>query len=200
MSTINLDMRGKACPTPVVETKKALDSIDEGIVIVMVDNEVSKNNVERFAKKSGCTVETKTKENLFEITVVKGYTCSIAKETSDTTTSNTSYILYVKNNIMAHGDEELGNILIKAFFKTLIDNENKPATIVFVNKGVFLLIVGSPVLNELKKLSENFNIEILACGTCLDYYNLKDKVKIGTISNMFDIQNTLVNAKNIVSP
>ena len=119
MSTIKLDMRGKACPAPVVETKKALDSMDEGIVVVTVDNEVSKNNVIRFAKKAGCTVDVESKENIFEITVVKGYSCNIGQEEDDKHSEEGSYILYVKNNIMAHGNEELGNILIKAFFKTL---------------------------------------------------------------------------------
>ena len=89
---------------------------------------------------------------------------------------------------------------MKAFFKTLVDSEKKPKTIIFVNKGVFLVTKGSNVLEELKVLNEKFNTEILACGTCLDFYNIKDQLKVGVISNMFDIQNCLINAEKIITP
>jgi len=201
VSKIEINMCGKPCPAPVVETKKAIDKIQEGIVTVLVDNEVSKNNVERFAKKTGCSVDIEQEKGIFKITITKGFTCEVNYVETETLRNNEkSYLLYMKNNVMGHGDKELGNILIKAFFKTLIDNEDKPETIVFVNKGVFLVLDDSPVINELKILNEQFNIEIVACGTCLDYYNLKEKLAVGFISNMFDIQNFLINADKIVTP
>ena len=196
--TKKLDLKGKPCPTPVVETKKALDSIDEGIIVVEVDNEVSKNNVERFAKKSGCSVEVEEREGIYILTITKGFTCNVQLEKPEE--SSGDYLLYINKDVMGIGNNELGKILIKAFFKTLLDNENKPKTIIFVNSGVKLVVEGSEILNDLEKLNKNFNIEILACGTCLDYFNLKDKIKVGSISNMFDIQNALVNASKIVSP
>ena len=196
--TKKLDLKGKPCPTPVVETKKALDSIDEGIIVVEVDNLVSKNNVERFAKKAGCSVEVEEKEGTYILTITKGFTCNIQLE--KTGESSGDYLLYINKDVMGMGNNELGKILIKAFFKTLIDNENKPKTIIFVNSGVKLVVECSEILNELDKLNKDFNIEILACGTCLDYFNLKDKVKIGSISNMFDIQNALIDAVKIVTP
>ncbi len=195
---VKLDLKGKPCPTPVVETKKALDAIDEGIVIVEVDSEVSKNNVERFAKKNGYFVEVEDKDGIFILTITKGFSCEIPKNNIEKKVS--SYVLYINKDTMGIGDNELGRILIKTFFKTLIDNENKPRTIIFVNSGVKLVVEGSEILNELDKLNKDFNIEILVCGTCLDYFNLKDKVKIGSISNMFDIQNTLIDAVKIVTP
>ncbi len=198
--TKKLYLKGKPCPTPVVETKKALDEIDEGIVVVEVDNEVSKNNVERFAKKSGCTVEVEKKDGVFILTITKGFTCEVDFSQNNDNNSDDKYLLYINKDTMGYGNNELGKILIKAFFKTLVDNENKPYMIVFVNTGVKLVVEGSEVLEELKDLNEKFNIEILACGTCLDFLNLKDKIKIGTISNMFDIQNALVNAPKIVTP
>ena len=101
---------------------------------------------------------------------------------------------------MGMGNDELGIILIRAFFKTLIENDKKPKKIIFVNSGVKLVVEGSEILEELEKLSKEFNIEILACGTCLDYFNLKEKIKVGSISNMFDIQNELIEAIKIVTP
>ena len=197
--TKHLDLKGKPCPTPVVETKKALDSIEEGIIVVEVDNEVSKNNVERFAKKYGCIVEVEKKNGVFILTITKGFTCEIPQSKEDKKVTS-DYILYINKDSMGVGDKELGKILIKAFFKTLIDNPQKPKTIIFVNSGVFLTVEGSEVLKELKELKEKYNVEILACGTCLDFYNLKEKIKVGTISNMFDIQTSLTEAKRIITP
>ncbi len=195
--TKKLDLKGKPCPTPVVETKKALDSIDEGIVIVEVDNVVSKNNVERFAKKAGCFVEVEEKDGVFTLTITKGFTCEVPVQNKD---NLEDYVLYINKNTMGMGNDELGIILIRAFFKTLIENDKKPKKIIFVNSGVKLVVEGSEILEELEKLSKEFNIEILACGTCLDYFNLKEKIKVGSISNMFDIQNELIEAIKIVTP
>ncbi len=195
--TKKLDLKGKPCPTPVVETKKALDSIDEGIVFVEVDNEVSKNNVERFAKKYGCSVEVKEKDGIYTLTITKRFTCEVPVETGN---NLDDYILYLNKDTMGVGNNELGRILIRAFFKTLIDNNKKPKKIIFVNSGVKLVVEGSEILEDLEKLMEEFKIEILACGTCLDYFNLKEKIKVGTISNMFDIQNALIEASKIVTP
>ena len=193
-----LDLKGKACPVPVVETKKALEEIDEGIIIVEVDNEVSKNNVERFAKKNGCFVEVEKKNGIYSLTITKGYTCEITEEDSEKNLSD--YVLYINKNIMGTGDEELGKILIKAFFKTLIDNDKKPSTIIFVNSGVKLVVKNSELVDILKKLKNDYNVEILVCGTCLDYFNLKENVEVGTISNMFDIQNTIIDAPRVITP
>ncbi len=201
MDTITLDMRGKPCPAPVVETKKILDNLEEGVVVVIVDNEISKNNVERFAKKSGCSTDVSREDNFFKIIVTKGITCNIDfKNENKKEDKSKSYILYIKNSVMGHGDVELGNILIKAFFKTLLDNDKKPDSIIFLNKGVFLVCEDSEIIDELVVLEKEFKVEILSCGTCLDYYNLKEKVKIGVVSNMFDIQNKLITAENVVTP
>ncbi len=197
--TINLDLKGKPCPTPVVETKKALDSINEGIIVVEVDSEVSKNNVERFAKKYGCNVDIEENNGIFILTITKGFTCELSNSKIKNANRD-DYLIYVNKNTMGIGNEDLGKILIKAFFKTLIDNEKKPKTIIFVNSGVFLTVEGSDLLNELTKLEKEFSVEILVCGTCLDFYNLKEKIKVGTISNMFDIQNTLINSNKIINP
>jgi selenium metabolism protein YedF len=199
MSSVKLDMRGKPCPAPVVETKKALESVDEGIITVIVDSEVSKNNVTRFVAKSGYSADVSEENGVYTITVTKGFTCEVNYENNDDK-RDLYYVLYVKNSEMGHGDVELGSVLMKAFFKTLVDSEKKPKTIIFVNKGVFLVTEGSNVLEELKVLNEKFNTEILACGTCLDFYNIKDQLKIGVVSNMFDIQDKLIKAKKIVTP
>ena len=143
-------------------------------------------------------VEVQEKNGIFTLTITKGFTCEIPQKNEEKNTGD--YLLYINKDTMGIGDNELGKILIKAFFKTLIDNEKKPSMIIFVNSGVKLVVEGSKILNELEKLHKDFNIEILACGTCLDYFNLKEKIKIGTISNMFDIQNALVNSQKVIIP
>jgi selenium metabolism protein YedF len=99
---------------------------------------------------------------------------------------------------MGRGDEELGNILIRGFFHTLGEVEHSPDTIIFFNSGVKLVVEGSPVLEDLDALCEQ-GIEILACGTCLGHYDLKEKVAVGEVSNMYTIAETMLGAWKVVS-
>jgi selenium metabolism protein YedF len=99
---------------------------------------------------------------------------------------------------MGRGDEELGHILIRGFFHTLGEVEPLPDTIIFLNSGVKLVVEGSPVLGDLVALCEQ-GIEVLACGTCLGHYGLKEKVAVGEVSNMYTIAETMLGAGKVVS-
>jgi len=69
---------------------------------------------------------------------------------------------------------------------------------IFINAGVKLTVDGSPVLEDLQAL-EPRGVNILACGTCLGHFELKEKVAIGEISNMYTIVETLLGAGKVVA-
>jgi selenium metabolism protein YedF len=108
-------------------------------------------------------------------------------------------ILYINSHLLGIGDEALGAILMRSFLKTLLDMETKPSRLILVNSGVRLATEGSEVLETLQALSEK-GIEILSCGTCLDFYGLKEKLKVGKISNMYDIAQSLLEADRLIRP
>lgn len=108
-------------------------------------------------------------------------------------------VVYINSHLLGIGDEALGAILMRSFLKTLLDMEIKPSRLILVNSGVRLSSEGSEVLETLQALSEK-GIEILSCGTCLDFYELKEKLKVGLVSNMYDIAQSLLEADRLIRP
>ncbi|MCK4574775.1 sulfurtransferase-like selenium metabolism protein YedF [candidate division WOR-3 bacterium] len=188
-----LDAKGLACPRPVVLTKNALDEIEEGIVEVTVDNEPASENVARLARNSGCNVDIRKEDENFVVKIEKKKE-NLKEEREEKKTIS----VFVSTNTMGKGDDKLGKILIRAFFPTLLETESQPNKLIFMNSGVKLTVEGSEVIDPLKKI-ENEGIEILVCGTCLDFFNIKDKIKVGRISNMFEIVNSLINSDKTVT-
>jgi len=196
-----IDARGQACPQPVLMTKKTLESREEGTFSVVVDSAISRDNVVRFATSQGCETAVKTKGNEFHIEVTKGKG-GLEKNGHVSPAGSgdpSKIVVYVHSNTMGRGDDALGGILIKGFLKTLRDVDPKPAKLVFVNKGVFLTTEGSELIGDILELEE-MGIEVLSCGTCLDFFNLKEKLKVGLASNMFDITSALMQADKVVMP
>ena len=193
-----IDCRGLACPQPVITTKQALDRMQEGELIVIVDNTVSCNNVERFARSQGCSVEIKEEGKDFHLHIQKAKS-SRSAESSQEEKKVQEVVVYINSHLIGVGEEALGAILMRSFLKTLVDMETKPSRLILVNAGVRLSSEGSEVLETLRALSEK-GVEILSCGTCLDFYGLKEKVKVGKISNMYDIAHSLMEADRLIRP
>ncbi len=192
-----IDARGKACPQPVLMTKKALEEMDEGKVTVVVDSAISKDNVVRFATNQGCEIHVEEKGEEFHIHVTKGTPGD--QQPDDSSTSSTNITIYVHSDRMGQGDDTLGKILITGFIKTIKDVDPKPTRMIFVNSGIFLTTEGSEVIDALKELEE-MGIEILSCGTCLDFFDRKEKLKVGLASNMFDITSALMQSDKVIIP
>ena len=198
-----IDARGKACPQPVLMTKQGLESLKEGILTVIVDDPTSRDNVERFARSQGCDVEIEQRKKAFFLNIVKGHPIEVSaggpagQKTAPSSEPNV--VVYVSADHMGAGDQELGSILIRAFLKTLKGVSPKPKKLIFVNSGVKLTTEGSDAIGSIREL-EAMNIDVLSCGTCLDYYRLKDKLKVGLVSNMFDIASSLMGADRMVRP
>lgn len=195
-----VDARNQACPKPVIMTKKALDEISEGVVTTIVDNEVAKENVSKLAKSLNLNYEVeKGQSNEYYIHITKG-DLKEDSNVANTCTPNTfkDVVILFSKDRLGEGSEELGKILIKGFIYTLTESIPYPSTLLFLNSGVNLTVEGSPVLDDLKKLYSE-GVEILSCGTCLDFYKLKEKLAVGEVTNMYTILEKMKNATNTIT-
>ena len=193
-----IDCRGLACPQPVVTTKQALDQLQEGELMVIVNNASSCNNVERFARSQGCSVDIKEAGEDFYVHIQKAIRRDEEKATQ-TDQKAKKVVVYINSQLLGDGDEALGSFLMKAFLKTLLDLETQPSRLILVNSGVQLASEDSKVLETLQLLSKK-GVEIVSCGTCIDFYELKGKVRVGVISNMYDIIQSMLGADRVIRP
>jgi selenium metabolism protein YedF len=190
-----IDCRGMACPQPVVTAKKALDESEGEEFILIVDNLAARDNVERFAQSQGAVVDVENKGNDFFLHIQKKGACDLAGSVQKVD----KVVVYINSNLLGVGEEALGAILMRSFLKTLLDLKPIPSRLIFINSGVRLTSEGSEVLETLKALFEK-GVEILSCGTCLDFYGLKEKLRVGVISNMYDIAQSLLEADRLIRP
>ena len=190
-----VDCRGMACPQPVVTAKKALDESEGKEFILIVDNLAARDNVERFAQSQGAVAAVQEKGNDFYLRIQKGSACDLGASAQKAE----KVVVYINSNLLGIGDEALGTILVRSFLKTLLDLKPIPSKLIFINSGVRLTTEGSEVLETLKTLFQT-GVEILSCGTCLDFYGLKAKLKVGIISNMYDIAQSLLDADRLIRP
>ncbi|MHB0977729.1 MAG: sulfurtransferase-like selenium metabolism protein YedF [Candidatus Aquicultorales bacterium] len=109
-----------------------------------------------------------------------------------------SIVWVIDSETIGQGDEELGRLLRKSFLGALPESQKLPSTLILINSGVKLAAEGSPVLEPLGQLGEA-GVEIMACGTCVDFYSLKDKVAVGTVSNMYNFIELLMGADKVIT-
>ena len=195
-----LDCRGLSCPQPVLETKKALAAAGPEEVEVLVDNPGSRENVRRFAESQGYGVHIGEDKGVFTLRLQKagaGKKEPTPEAKEKTVAGETNRVVFLESDSIGRGSEELGKILMRSFLHTLGEGEFIPAQIILVNSGVKLACEGSEVLEDLRGLSRG-GVEILACGTCLDYFGLKSKLQAGRISNMYEIVSSLAQAGKVL--
>ena len=195
---MEIDCRGKACPQPVITAKQALEQLKEGEVVIVVDNPASSENVERFARSQGCSVQVAKRDEDYYVRLGKPRSRGSAAPPQEGKKARKA-VAYISSQFLGIGDDALGAILMRAFLKTLLEMENKPNPLIFINSGVKLTSEGSEVLESLRALAAG-GVEIFSCGTCLDFYGLKEKLKVGIVSNMFDIARSLLEADTIIRP
>ena len=204
MGKRTLDCRGLACPQPVISTKDALEKIPDGVLTVIVDNEAAKTNVSRFVESRGLKSEVEVIEGDFHIKTIKGkastpvedqpqpVSCQLTQESRET-------VVYISSEVMGRGDDGLGRTLMAVYLDTLSHFAPSLGTIIFVNAGVKLTVEDSPVLDSLRNL-ESAGVKILSCGTCLNHFGLKEKLKVGEISNMYSIIEAITKGKKVMMP
>lgn len=193
---IEIDARGLACPKPVINTKKELDNIEEGIVIVTVDNNIAKQNILKLSNSLNCESRIiKEEKDLISIEIKKGDNVIIEEQIKDELDNK---CIFISSNKMGNGNDELGEILMKGFVYTLTESKPYPKSILLVNSAVKLSTENYDTVQNLKILEES-GVEILSCGTCLDYYGLKESLKVGSITNMYTIVDIMKNSSQTIS-
>lgn len=199
-----VDAMGKQCPIPVVMTKKILDKAEQGDeILILVDNETAVNNLSRLAGSTGCSFVSRKTEGGYEINMtVKSDSAARSQAEPEIVCTPAvpkgDYTVAITSDKMGDGDPELGAILIKGFVYALTQLETPPSVMMFYNGGARLTAQDSPCIEDLKTLQEQ-GTEILTCGTCVNFYGLKEPA-VGTVTNMYTIAEKLTKAGKVIRP
>jgi selenium metabolism protein YedF len=178
-----------------------------------VADQLSRTNVTRFAASRGAEVVVdEPGDGSFVLTITAGagagraqageeelLSCDLPAVAAPATGARRPQVVQVSAATMGSGDDELGALLLRSFLKTQSQLDTGPDTIVFYNRGVFLCCEGSPLLDDLRALEEA-GVELIACGTCLNYYELGDRLAVGRVTDMLEIAGRLAAAGSIVRP
>ncbi|MDR0549643.1 MAG: sulfurtransferase-like selenium metabolism protein YedF [Deltaproteobacteria bacterium] len=192
MTTI--DALGQPCPLPVIAAKKALKAAQKGeTIVIVVDNEIAVQNLTKMAKALGHEVKSAPIGPNFEVTL----TVSDPKTPAETADAG-GLVVTISQGTLGHGDDKLGQNLLKAFIFSLIELEKAPEYLLFFNGGAYLTCEGSDSLKDLAALAERGTI-IGTCGACLNYYGLTDKLKVGSPTNMLAIVTAMSQAKKLIN-
>ncbi len=189
-----IDLKGMSCPQPVIETKRLIESrtIDE--LDLLVDNGPPRENVTRYLESQGyCVAVEKEQPGGVVLRATKGRTDASYQ------TSEKKIVVLIDGATLGRGDDRLGAVLMKSFLHTLKEINPRPWRLIFINAGVKLATEGSDLTNVLRDIEE-MGIEILSCGTCLDFFNLKEKIVAGKVTNMYEIVSSLVAATTVLRP
>jgi len=204
-----LDMRGQPCPIPVVNAKKALAEQDLRAVVVLVDNIVAVQNLEKMAKGTGCAFSYQEDGASFKVSITKGEGSAGSPNSEDESLqpafgsgvsvvkdSNRGPVVLIGSDSMGKGDEGLGKLLIKGFIFSLTQLNPAPEAVIFFNSGVHLTMEGANTVPDLKTLEEN-GTSVYSCGTCVNFY--KTTLAVGSIVDMMTITNHLARASRIIT-
>lgn len=200
---VKVDARGDACPLPVVKAKKAIAELNgAGEVEILVDNEIAVQNLTKMAQQKGLVYSAeKLAEREYSVRFTVGEAVPEREEKAEACApdTRTDTVVVIASDQMGEGAEELGKTLLKAFVFSLTQQDKLPKTMLFYNGGAYLTCEGSPMLEDLKAL-EAEGVEILTCGTCLNFYGLTEKLAVGGVTNMYVIAEKMLGAGNVVKP
>ena len=202
---IHVNAMGDTCPIPVVKTKNAIKEMNgAGVVETLVDNEIAVQNLTKMANQKGYGVKSeKLGENEYKVTMTIG-DAAPAEETEEEVVCEVpakgkNVVVVISTAQMGSGNDELGTALMKGFIYALGQQDVLPKTILFYNGGASITCEGSVSLEDLKSM-EAQGVEILTCGTCLNFYGLSEKLAVGSVTNMYVIAEKMTQADLIVKP
>ncbi len=202
MNTVNA--LGLACPTPVIMAKKEIEEHPGEAVTVLVDNEVARHNLEKLAASLGMSAAASGQEPNIAVLIVPPDSDEAVRagqtecELMPASAMSDDYVVFFGKDIVGEGDRELGTNLVRMFFYSLTETDKLPTAIMFMNAGVKLPTLDDQVVEHLKVLASR-GVRILSCGACLDFYKLKDQLKVGEVSNMYEIAQTIINSPKEVT-
>lgn len=202
---ITVECRGEQCPIPVVKTIKAIGEMKEADTVqTHVDNEAAVQNLTKLAESKGFAVKSEKIEDkhfvvTMEVTAPGAAAAAEEPAVSCIPDRRGSTVYAFGTNVMGGGNDELGATLMKGFIYAVSQLDELPKTMLFYNGGAKLTVEGSASLEDLKSLQAQ-GVEILTCGTCLNFYGLSDKLAVGEVTNMYAIVEKLNGAGHIVKP
>jgi selenium metabolism protein YedF len=201
---MKINALGKACPTPVLMAKKQLESNDHNFEI-LVDNPTAVANLTRFATNQGLEVETTGQEPEFCVHIFgDGFVSTEEEENiemeSCSCNSASRFVAYfIGKDHIGEGEGELGFNLLKMAVYTLSEADRVPQYLLFMNSGVkFVVNQDEQIELSLQHLIER-GCKILVCGTCLNFYQIAEQLKHGTVSNMYDILGAMEEVGKVIS-
>lgn len=197
------DAKGMVCPLPVVNAKEQIKNMNTGDELeVLVDNEIAVQNLCKFAKVKGFSADAKKiKEQEYSVTITLGDKVFVSENEEILCTPNqiNDYVVAVSSQFMGEGNDDLGKALMKSFIFALTKQDVFPKTILFYNSGAFLTSEGSDCLEDINYLQAN-GVEVLTCGTCMNFYGITEKLAVGSATNMYDIVEILSKAGKVIKP
>ncbi|WP_428222945.1 sulfurtransferase-like selenium metabolism protein YedF, partial [Flintibacter sp.] len=180
----------------------ALAELKEGENLeVWVDNDAAVENLKRMAAQKGRAASVQKESDFWRVFIGEGAQDApqnAAQPGCGCTVMGADAVVAIGSDTMGRGSEELGHALLKSFLYALAQLETPPRTMLFFNGGAKWTVEGSPSLEDLREL-ENRGTEVLTCGTCLDYYGLKEKLAVGSVTNMYRIAEILTQADRLVN-
>ncbi len=201
-----VDTRGQSCPAPLIATKRALKGAVNGESFgLLTDSQTSLSNISRFLKDNNAGFTVEESDGFWTITV-SGMTSPLthpeAEEYCPTAIphfARGNFVIAFSSDSMGDGDKEIGQLLMANFLKAIKDLDVLPDKMLFYNKGVTLGSNDSPVVGEIREI-EKMGVGVFFCSTCVRYYALEEKVKVGSLSNMFEILQIMASAGNVIKP
>jgi selenium metabolism protein YedF len=202
-----VDTRGLTCPAPLIKTRQGLtEAAADEAVQVIIDNRTSLGNVKRYLADNKLTFTVREEGDLAYVTVTRGEKAEMSTNEEEYCTPEVTSpprkrntVVAVTSEKMGSGDDELGARLMVTFFRTLVMVEPAPASVVFYNSGVKLAMDDSPVLDFIKELLSKGS-SVYLCTTCINHFNIKGRLPVGSFSDMYQILNILNDADHIIRP
>jgi len=203
-----VDTRGLTCPAPLIKTRQGLTgAAPEESVQILIDNPASLSNVKRYLTDNRLEFAVREEGDLAIVTVTRGAggelsaneTEYCAADTPRAPSGSRKTVVAVTSETMGSGDDELGTKLMVSFFRTLVMLEPAPSAVVFYNAGVKMALDDSPVMEHIRELAER-GTSIYLCTTCINHFGIRDRLPVGSFSDMYQILNVLQDADHIIRP
>ena len=197
--TKELNCCGLACPEPVIRCRRMLEEEKPASLRVFVDNTAASENVSRFLGRNGYSVEVRQEGAALWSVSATACGCRVTEpEPAAASLTPGKTLVLITTETFGRGDDELGEKLMGNFLSTLPELGESLWRVILLNGGVKLAATPGPCLDALKKLAES-GVSILVCGTCLNFFGIADQLKIGTVSNMYDITKRMFDAAKVIS-
>lgn len=188
-----IDCRNWPCPKPVIEVRKALLAAPAAPLGVIVEDAITRQNLQRLGAGLGRKVRAVELDGLAALEFAPADADAAAAAAGGAT------VVLVSAETMGSGNDELGRILLRNFLITLAEFETPPETIYFINAGVKLAVQGAETVEILERLA-CAGVDVAACGLCLDFFKLKEQLAVGRVTNMLDIVQGMANAARVLRP